>query len=500
MGNGRWSTRFMRYVPLICLLALSCWLRLDGSVPRAVASGLIDRATFATARGTDPLPQPSPLAAGKPAYNVLFIASDDLRPELGCYGNPMIKTPNIDRLASRGVRFERAYAQYPLCNPSRTSLLTGRYPTQTGVMAHETGFPAEHPGFVSLPQHFKAHGYAALRAGKVCHGGIDDTEAWTEGGEARGFTGARRPPNTANADGPSRASQSDRIVVLEGDGESNGDYRTATRAIEYMERHKDRPFFLAVGFAKPHSPPAAPKKFFDLYDPAKIRLPPDFATRPAAPPGFPDISIPRHNADLFIGRDASEAEAREMIRAYYASVSFMDAQVGRALDALDRLDLRDKTVIVFWGDHGYHLGEKGKWSKAYSLYEVGARVPLIIAAPRVKAGVSGRTVQLLDLYPTLVELCGLPRPPGIEGHSLAPLLRDPQAKWGHPAFTVTRYQEKLGKSVRTERWHYVEWDDGNAGAMLFDHSRDPLELKNLAGDPAFARQVEEMKRLLKQLP
>jgi len=464
----------MRYVPLVCLLALSCWL----------------------------LPSRS-AATEKPAYNVLFIASDDLRPELGCYGNQLIKTPNIDRLASRGVRFERAYAQYPLCNPSRTSLLTGKYPTQTGVMDNETWFRAEHPDFVSLPQNFKAHGYAALRAGKIFHGGIDDTDAWTEGGEARGFTGARRPPNAANAanaNGSSRASQSDRIVVLEGDGETNGDYRTATRAIEYMERHKDRPFFMAVGFAKPHSPPAAPKKFFDLYDPAKIRLPPDFATRPAAPPGFPDISIPRRNADLFIGRDASEAEAREMIRAYYASVSFMDAQVGRVFDALDRLDLRDKTVIVFWGDHGYHLGEKGKWSKAYSLYEVGARVPLIIAAPRVKAGVSGRTVQLLDLYPTLIELCGLPRPPGIEGHSLAPLLRYPQAQWSHPAFTVTRYQEKIGKSVRTERWHYVEWDDGKAGAMLFDHSRDPLELKNLAGDPAFARQVEEMKRLLKQLP
>jgi uncharacterized sulfatase len=178
----------------------------------------------------------------------------------------------------------------------------------------------------------------------------------------------------------------------------------------------------------------------------------------------------------------------------------MDAQVGRVLDALDRLNLRDRTIIVFWGDHGYHLGEKGKWSKAYSLYEVGARVPLIIAAPRVNAGVSGRTVQLLDLYPTLVEFCGLPRPPGVEGHSLSPLLRNPKAKWTHPAFTVTRYQDKIGKSVRTERWHYVEWDDGEAGAMLFDHLRDPLELKNLAGDQVFARQAREMKLLLRRLP
>jgi arylsulfatase A-like enzyme len=444
-------------------------------------------------------PTTSPLvsATQRPRYNVLFIASDDLRPELGCYGNRLIKTPHLDRLASWGVRFERAYAQYPLCNPSRTSLLTGRYPTQTGVMDNETWFRAAHPDFVSLPQHFKAHGYASLRVGKIFHGGIDDTDAWTEGGEMRNFTGPRRP---ATPGGPSRAAQSDRILVLDGEGESHGDYRTATRAIQFLERYRDQPFFLAVGFAKPHSPPTAPKKFFDLYDPAQMSLPPDFAARPAAPPGFPEISVPRRNADLFIGRDASPPEAREMMRAYYASVSFMDAQVGRLLQALERLNLRDKTIIVFWGDHGYHLGEKGKWSKAYSLYEVGTRVPLMIALPGARAQVSGRTVQLLDLYPTLVELCGLPRPPGLEGHSLVPLLRHPQATWNHPAFTVTRYQGQLGKSVRTERWHYVEWDDGRAGAMLFDHATDPRELKNLAEDPAQAKTVREMKRWLKQLP
>src|SRR5262245_8247307 len=222
----------MRYVQLICLLALSCWLRLDGSVPRAVASGLIDRATLATARGTDPLPQPShSMATEKPAYNVLFIASDDLRPELGCYGNQLIKTRNIDRLASRGVRFERAYAQYPLCNPSRTSLLNGRYPTQTGVMDNETWFRAEHPEFVSLPQHFKANGYGALRAGKIFHGGIDDTNAWTEGGEARGFTGGRRAPNTANAaqaNGRRCDTRSHWVGVLERGGVTHGASVTGT--------------------------------------------------------------------------------------------------------------------------------------------------------------------------------------------------------------------------------------------------------------------------------
>lgn len=193
-----------------------------------------------------------------------------------------------------------------------------------------------------------------------------------------------------------------------------------------------------------------------------------------------------------------------MIRAYYASVSFMDEQVGRVIDALDRLKLREKTIIVFWGDHGYHLGEKGKWSKAYSLYEIATRVPLIIVTPQTKAGASPRTVQLLDIYPTLVELCELKQPyrapAKLEGHSLTPLLRNPGASWNHPALTVVLYQQKLGKSVSTEKWHYVLWDDGRAGEMLTDRIKDPHELKNLASDSAHARTVREMKELLKQIP
>jgi arylsulfatase A-like enzyme len=461
---------------------------------------------------------PLPVTAkGAPKYNVLFLIADDLRPELGSYGNKIIKTPNIDTLATRGTRFDHAYAQFPLCNPSRSSLLTGHYPTQTGVMDNNTYFRAAHPDYVTLPQHFKANGYATLRVGKIFHGGIDDPGSWTKGGEppdpaitgrapSRIATGAA--PDTSDADagpveptpGGGRASPSDRIIVLPDNGESHGDYKTATRAIEYLQEYKDQRFFLAVGFVKPHSPPTAPKKFFDLYDPQKIPLPPDFATRPAAPPGFPQISIPRRNADLFIGREASPDAAREMIRAYYASTSFVDEQVGRVIAELDRLGLRDNTIIVFWGDHGYHLGEKGKWSKAYSLFEVGLRAPLIIVPPGAKAQVSERPVQLLDMYPTLAELCGLPPPKDNEGHSLVSLLRNPSAKWNHPAYGVTLFQGKLGKSVRTDRWHYVEWDEGQAGAMLFDHSQDPLELKNLADDPSLAKTVGEMKSLLRQMP
>ena len=444
----------------------------------------------------------SSTATQKPRYNVIVIASDDLRATLGSYGNTIVKTPNLDKLAARGVRFERAYTQYPLCNPSRSSLLTGKYPTQTDVLDNEHYFRALHPELVSLPQHFKANGYVSLRAGKIFHGGIDDTEAWTEGGEARNFTGAKRPPS--NADSAERIAHSDRIVVLEGNGENNDDYRMATQAIEFLERYKDKPFFLALGMARPHSPPTAPKKFFDLYDANKISLPVDFSTRPQAPAGFPEISIARRNTDLFINREATERDAREMIRAYYASVSFMDEQVGRVLDAIDRLKLRDNTIILFWGDHGYHLGEKGKWSKAYSLFEVATRVPFIIAGPGVAKGVSPRTVQLLDMYPTLVDLCGLPQPyespSRLEGHSLVSLLRNPRSRWDHPAFSVVQYQGKLGKSVRTERWHYVSWDEGRAGEMLLDLANDPNELKNLAADPAYARTVSEMRKLLTQIP
>jgi arylsulfatase A-like enzyme len=442
------------------------------------------------------------VAAQKPKYNVLFLISDDLRPTLGSYGDKIVKTPNLDKLAAQGVRFDRAYAQYPLCNPSRSSLLTGKYPTQTSILDNEYYFRALHPELVSLPQHFKANGYVTLRSGKIFHGGIDDTDSWTEGGEARNFTGAKRPP--ANSEGPARTAQSDRIDVLSGDGESNGDYKMATRAIEFLEKYKDQPFFLAVGSAKPHSPPEAPKKFFDLYDADKIPLPPDFATHPGAPPGFPEISVAKRNTDLFIGREASPEQAREMIRAYYASVSFMDAQMGRVIDALDRLKLRDNTIIVFFGDHGYHLGEKGKWSKAYSLFDIAIRVPLIVAAPGVKPGVSERNVGLLDLFPTLVDLCGLPQPykapDKLEGHSLAALLKNPRARWDYPAFSVVMYQNKLGKSVRTERWHYVLWDEGKAGEMLLDLANDPFELKNLASDPAYAKVVKEMRQLLLQIP
>jgi len=459
--------------------------------------------------------QPSPAPARKP--NVLFIMSDDMRVELGCYGSRFgAITPNIDALARSGVRFDRDYCQYPLCNPSRASLLTGRYPTTTGVLGNRTDFRTAHPDWVTLPQLFRENGYVSLRTGKIYHGGIDDQKSWTEGGgipDGNGGAGGHRlviprgegPAAPKDIQPPlpqdiSQAASSDQIVVLDGNGEGHPDYHTADRAIEYLRQNKDRPFFLGCGFVKPHSPPCAPQRFLDLYDPNKIELTPDFAPWPTVPSGIPSAAIRKRNADLFIGRPASEAEAKQVIRAYIASISWADWNVGRVLAELDRLGLRNNTIVVLAVDHGYQLGEKGKWSKAGSLFEMGTRVPLIIAAP----GASGngqtcyRIVQSLDIYPTLVELCGLPPPAGIEGASLTPLLRHPGAAWNRPAYSVWSEDGRTfhGVAVRNEKWRYAEFGpNGVNGAMLFDPHQDPLEMNNLANDPKYATVCAELSAL-----
>jgi iduronate 2-sulfatase len=434
----------------------------------------------------------------KKRYNVLMIISDDLRPELPSYGNRIIKTPNIERIAARATRFDRAYTQYPLCNPSRTSFLTGRYPTQHKIYNSNDYFRRKHPDWVTLPQYFKQNGYVTIRSGKIFHGGIDDQVSWTVGGEPTDPAITERARVTPGIN--NRQPGSDRIVVLEGDGSQHGDYRTATRAIDYLDKYKDQPFFLAVGFVKPHSPPTAPQSFFDLYDANKMQLPVDFGTTPKAPPGLPEVSISPRNADLFIGRESPPDLAREMMRAYYASTSFMDAQVGRVLDALEKSGQKENTIVIFFGDHGYHLGEKGKWSKAYSLYEINLRVPLYIAVPNGKTQTSPRPVQLQDLYPTLAALCGLNPPPGIEGQDISPLLKNPKAKWNYPAYSMMEMQNTLGHSIRRDNWHYVEYNQGTLGHMLFDIEKDPHELKNLADDPKYAKTVEELRKELRKMP
>jgi iduronate 2-sulfatase len=481
--------------------------------------------TVAGAAAAASLPGVLHAQISKPARkpNVLFLMSDDMRVELGCYGSMFhAQTPNLDALAKSGVRFDRNYCQFPLCNPSRASLLTGRNPTRTSVLGNRTDFRTAHPDWTTLPQLFKDNGYVTVRAGKIYHGGIDDAKSWGETTDSGGPTddGSGAPvgktmevpraqipmPDGVLAPLPadtSRAAYSDRIVVLEGNGEGHGDYRTADRTIENLRKYKDQPFFIACGFVKPHSPPTAPQRFFDLYDVDKIKLTPDFAAWPTVPPGFPSAAIRKRNADLFIGRGASEAEAKEVIRAYLASISWADWNIGRVIAELDRLGLRGNTIIVFVVDHGYQLGEKGKWSKAGSLFEMGTRVPMMISAPGVKGNGQSctRIVESLDIYPTLVELCGLPKQNEIEGESLAPLLNRPAAKWDKPGFSIWSEDGKTihGTAVRTEKWRYAEFGkDGVNGAMLFDPHADPLEMKNLADDEQHKPVVAELSALTRK--
>lgn len=445
--------------------------------------------------------------------NVLLIISDDMRNELGCYASKLAKTPNLDRLAATGVKFDRAYCQFPLCGPSRASMLTGRYPGTIGVIGNRTWFGDKHPEVVSLPKHFKNSGYSSIRVGKIFHGGIDDTEAWSVDGQVRTLAGVPKDaPKPAKDPDPDdvvlvvppevRDKKSDTRIVLEGKGENHGDYKAADRAIKYLRQYKDQQFFMGCGFVKPHSPPEAPQSFYDLWDPAKIPLPVDFASKPTVPDGFPAGSIRPKNADLFIGRDASEEEAREMIRAYLASASFMDWNVGRVLDELEALGLREKTIVVFWGDHGYQLGEKGKWSKAGSLWEQGARTPFFICDPREQTAgkTCSRVVEMIDLYPTLIELCGLEQSPGLDGRSLAPLLKEPAKEWKHPAYTVWSEDGKTfsGVLVRDEQWRFGEFFGRGSGKMLVDLEKDPHELKNLADLPENAATVERFSKMVRE--
>lgn len=460
--------------------------------------------------------------------NVLFIMSDDMRVELGSYGSRFhAQTPNLDALARHGVRFDRDYCQFPLCNPSRASLLTGQRPLSTNVLGNRTDFRTSHPDYVSLPQLFRENGYVTPRTGKIFHGGIDDPKAWSEVigpvgpsmvgpspeqhnlGKTKVLEHGSVPPQPGDVLqvlplDRQQSVHSDRAVVLDGDGEGHPENLVAEHTIELLRKYKDQPFFIGCGFSAPHSPPTAPQRFYDLYDPHKIELPEDFSAWPTVPPGFPRAAIRMRNADLFIGRGASREEAREVIRAYLAAISWADWNVGRVLAELDRLGLRDSTIVVFVADHGYQLGEKGKWSKAGSLFEYGTRVPLIINAPH-RLG-NGRAVydpvQSLDIYPTLVELAGLKAPAQeLQGHSLVPLLDHPTAPWNYPAFSIWSEDGKTvhGTAVRTRDWRYVEFGEHAAnGAMLFDEHRDPNELKNLADDPAYVRVRSMLSKLIEE--
>ncbi len=445
--------------------------------------------------------------AANPRPNVLFIISDDLNCRLGCYGAAEAKTPNLDRLAARGMRFDRAYCNYPVCNVSRTSFLSGRYPEVTGVLNNNTS-PRVRLGadFQFMPEYFRAQGYYAAGCGKIAHGTFNDVLKWdyyTEpqrGGDEDDLTrkGRQKGAKKAGKQGGKKAkaaagaaAKPDVPFVWQATNntdEQEPDGQVARRLLRYFSEKRDQPFFIAAGFHKPHIPHTAPQKYFDLHDPAKMPT-------PAEPAGhekdIPEIAwAPKSDRTLTLD------QRRAIIQHYYAAVSFMDAQVGLLLDELDRLKLWESTVVVFIGDHGWHLGEHGGFYAKMSLMDESARAPMIVAAPGVKAGTSTRSLaEYLDVFPTLVDLAGVPVPAGLQGVSLVPVLRNPATTARDNAYAVVmRGAAKLGRVVHTARYTYLAWPDGSQ--QLYDAANDPHEYANLAANPAFAGTVAEMKAIL----
>lgn len=431
-------------------------------------------------------------ALQKPKLNVLFIAVDDLNTRLGCYGDPVAKTPNIDRLARRAVRFNRGYCNYPLCNPSRTSLLSGRRPDTTKILDNTTP-PRTYLGadVAFLPELFQAHGYFTARVGKIAHGKFESAVKWEISENSKGGIGARRAKGNRKVQITDDEGAAKLVWEPTGNDDADEpDGNTARRIVKLMGEAGGKPWFLGCGFHKPHLAWIAPKKYFDLYDPAKIPLPQE-------PPNDRE-DIPAVALTQTIGDDKmTNEQKRQAIAAYHACTSFMDAQVGVLLDELDRRNLWDSTVVVLFGDHGWHLAEhQGLWRKM-TLFEEADRAPLLVAAPGFARGaVSERFVEWVDLYPSLAELCGLPAPTGLEGTSFVPLLRDPARPWKKAAYTmVKRGKDTIGRRVVTNRYRYTEWGSAEV-AELYDRTKDPKEFVNLAKDPKMKPVIAEMRALL----
>jgi arylsulfatase A-like enzyme len=448
-------------------------------------------------------------APSEDRFNVLFIVSDDLNNMVGCYGDQLARTPHLDRLAARGVRFERAYCTFPLCGPSRNSFLTGLYPNATGIMANAEIFRQAIPSQISLPQAFRQAGYFAARIGKLYHynvprsvgtNGHDDPASWELELNPAGVDRLEEEPeiftlSPGKFGGTLSWHASPKADEFHTDGMMAAD---AEWVLQRCARDRSRPFFLAVGFFRPHTPYVAPQEPYFGWHPVEqmpvvTGVAEDQADLPAAALG----SYKKEQDKL------TDELRRQCRQAYNASISFMDAQVGRVIDTLDRLGLADKTVIVFTSDHGYHMGEHGLWQKQ-SLFEESARVPLLVVAPGTSrpASVAVAPVSQVDLFPTLAELCGVTAPENLQGQSLVPLLADPRQPGRNWALTQVVRRGKggqfFGYSLRTPRWRYTEWDEGRAGRELYDHEADPGELTNLTDAPAHAKTQAKLVNMLRE--
>lgn len=436
----------------------------------------------------------APLWAAEMRPNVLFIAIDDLRCELGCYGKKHVHSPNIDRLAERGMRFDRAYVQAAFCNPSRASFLTGLRPDDTKVLGNREWFRKTLPDAVTMPQLFKDNGYYAYRIGKIYHGteSMDDPKGWNRAIYPQGTDLGKKGQGRNLTDDKVRWC---RWKSAEGNDEDQPDGQIAALAVDFLEHEQSQPFFLAVGFHKPHDPFVAPARYFDYYPPEKVQLNRDPVDRsPELPPALPDGL--KKEFDKF-----DDAKRCEFLRAYLACVSFVDAQVGKVLDALKETGHDDDTIVVLVSDHGYHLGERGWWNKN-TLFELTARTPMIVYTPEMKAAGKpcSRLVEFVDIYPTIANYCGLTPPDDLAGRSFLPLLDNPEQPWKDAAFMQLVRGPIDGRTVRTERWRYTEWDGGREGVELYDHDRDPGEYHNLAADPAHAETVTGLQTLLRGGP
>jgi iduronate 2-sulfatase len=501
--------------------------------PSAALAALLTLTLAACGPAADPRP-------GQRRPNVLFIAVDDLRPEIGAYGNPHIRTPHMDRLARSGVTFTRAYVQQAVCNPSRASLMSGLRPDTLRVWDLQTKLRDTSPDVVTVPQHFARHGYHAAAIGKIYHNTILDPASWSEPWlHIDGFpfdpdAVYRHPVNVAIQEARKAeiiaAGRQDRSIdrygewylkanateIVDGPDDIYYDGAQTDVALEKLAelKKRDEPFFFAIGYYRPHLPFNAPKKYWDLYDRDSLPLAENPSLPREAPPmainnmrelrGYADFEHVTHPAE---GALTSE-ETRQLKHGYYASVSYVDAQVGRLLDRLEDLDLADDTIVVLWGDHGWKLGEHNSWAKMTN-YEIDTRAPLIIRAPGRKADLKvDRLVEFVDIYPTLCELAGLPLPAHLEGVSAVPLIDNPNLPWKKAAFSQFLREgiwvapdgvEYMGYTLRTERYRYVTWVNWETRETvaheLYDHETDPGETVNLADRPEHAERLAELERI-----
>lgn len=458
---------------------------------------------------------PACFAATADRPNVLFIASDDMRPQLGCYGDPTVKSPHLDALARRGVVFTQSYVQQALCSPSRISMLSGRSPATTKIFEIGRTLRTTMPDITTMPQHFKNHGYHTRSLGKIYHVGIDDEASWTvpawhsrmprASAASRAAVAARRkeyeskgmtPP--AKGDGAlNYAVPAFEAVDCEDDDLLDGD--TAKNAIAQLREHAKnprQPFFLAVGFANPHVPWITPKKYFELYDPAKLPL----AKNEFLPKGAPSFAATsgqdfRWYAGVPKG-ELPEPYKRQCLQGYLAAISYVDAQVGRLMAALEETGLAKNTIVVFWSDHGYYMGEHTWWGAKHNNYEGATRNAFIVATPGMKTAGQRTTAlaQSLDIAPTLTELCGLPAERGFEGRSLAPVLANPNATVNEAAFSWYPKSGWLGVAMRTSQWRFIEWTKAGEQPVfeLYDSVRDVQNDQNLAGRPEHAALLAKL--------